>query len=157
VLIAIQFLLIRIDANLIDLTLDIRRKVVLGFAASLLSIALSVALIPVIGITGLCLGVLLGRFLLTFAYPRIIGSFLGILSNKQVVSLLRPMLTTSLLLLTSTYLGSKVLVDDWSKFILFTITSFCLITPIHWYLGFSSEQKKILVKRGRLLLQGIMP
>jgi O-antigen/teichoic acid export membrane protein len=157
VLIALQFLLIRIDASLIDLTLNIRRKVGLGFAASLLSIALSVTLIPVMGIAGLCLGVLTGRLLLTVAYPQIIGAFWGVLWRDQIVSLLRPMVATSLLLMTSTYLGSLILVDNWMEFVFFSTISFSLVTFMQWYLGFSGDQKQRLAKRGRLLLQRVIP
>ena len=67
----LQFVLIRVDSNVIDLTLQVRAKVLLGLASAALVIVLGVLLVgPAdLGIPGVVAALILGRAPLSVAYP----------------------------------------------------------------------------------------
>jgi len=80
VLVVIQFVLIRNDANFIDLTLRLRRKVLLGFFVSYAFNRFSCCIDGLfqLGIVGLCFGLIVGRSILSVGYPFLVGRFLGL-------------------------------------------------------------------------------
>ena len=100
ILMVMQFVLIRNDANIIDLTLDLRHKVLLGLLSAALSLIISVVLVGFFQekIIGLCLGFLIGRSILSVSYPWLIGRFLNIPFASQLGSVVRPALITTVLL-----------------------------------------------------------
>ncbi|MCB0082274.1 MAG: hypothetical protein KDE47_15135, partial [Caldilineaceae bacterium] len=92
----LQFVLIRNDGNVIDLTLNPRRKVILGVLSILLSTGSAMLLMKLLEskIVGLCAGIIVGRLLLTISYPLIVGRFLQIGFPQQLRAALRPGLVT---------------------------------------------------------------
>ena len=69
VVMVLQFALIRNDSNIIDLTLNVRRKVLLGLGSAILCVGLSWFLVVRgWGIVGLVLAFIVGRSILTLAY-----------------------------------------------------------------------------------------
>jgi len=107
VIVAAQFVLIRNDAGIIDLTLDLRRKVLLGALSVVLALVTSGVLVGYfkLGIVGLCIGVIAGRAVLSIGYPVLVGRFLGLRLSSQLKSVIRPGLVTALLFAASLGLG----------------------------------------------------
>jgi len=147
VLIAVQLLFLRNETFLIDLTLNVRRKVILGLVGALISISLAVLLIPYLGIIGLCVGILVGRLLLTIAYPAISSAFLGASLLAQFKLMFRPALMMGGLLGLSTYVGHIELAKSWIELIMFAGSSVLVIFAVAFWGGFSFEQRRILVRR----------
>jgi len=149
VLIAVQLLFLRNETYLIDLTLNVRRKVILGLVGALVSIGVSILLIPNLGIIGLCLGILIGRLFLTIVYPTITGAFLGASLSAQFKPMLRSILIMGGLLVLSTYIGQIELAKNWVELITFASASVPVIFVVAFWGGFSFEQRRILVRRVR--------
>jgi O-antigen/teichoic acid export membrane protein len=147
VLIAVQLLFLRNEIYLIDLTLNVRRKVILGFIAFWISSSFSVILTPFFGIIGLCLGILLGRSILSIAYPAIAGGFFGLSVSGQLRSFLRPIVVMGLLFTMSTYIGEMELANDWARLITYTVVSAPLVLVAMFWAGFSGEQRRLLTRR----------
>ena len=82
-LMVLQFGLIRTDANIIDLTLNLRMKVLLGAISAVASVGLAWLFVgPMdLGIIGLVLGFIGGRTIQSIGYPLMIGRLLEILPN----------------------------------------------------------------------------
>ena len=80
VMVVTQFVLIRNDANIIDLTLRIRRKVLIGALSVTAVVSRCWVLVSYfkLGIVGLCLGLIGGRSVLSMSYPIMVGRFLKI-------------------------------------------------------------------------------
>jgi O-antigen/teichoic acid export membrane protein len=96
---AVQLVYIRSDGNIIDLTLRLGQKVLLGLLSVTLSItaaSLAVGYFE-LGIVGLCLGIMAGRLIMSIGYPILIGRFLGASLLSQLKSVLRPAMVTTLL------------------------------------------------------------
>ena len=103
VVVVLQFVLIRTDANVIDLTLRLNRKVILGAISIIISLLAASILVYFykMGIIGVSLGILLGRLLLTIAYPNLIGRMLKIQPSSQIRAIFRPALVTTFLFVTA--------------------------------------------------------
>ena len=91
-----QFALIRVDSNVIDVTLHVRAKVVLGLLSAGLTVLLSVLLVGPAdqGIAGLVAALILGRAPLTVAYPVLLGRLLRMPSGFRPRAIWRPALVS---------------------------------------------------------------
>jgi hypothetical protein len=107
--------LIRTDANIIDLTLNLRRKVLLGGLSTALSVGFAWLLLGAqrMGIIGLTLGFIVGRAILTVGYPWMIARMLEIPLQRQLKGVVRPGLATGALFACSSLLGTIVHTESW--------------------------------------------
>ncbi len=150
-----QLVVIRNDANIIDLTLDIRRKVLIGVLSVMLSVALASVLIRYFngGIVGLCVGFIAGRAILSLGYPLMIGRTLGISPLSQFKSVLRPAPITALLFSLATILGDSVTAGGWLELILLVGATFCGVLLLAFYSGLTGGQRTRLLGRVRRLMR----
>jgi hypothetical protein len=147
-----QFVFIRNDAQLIDLTLQLREKVIMGAIAAALSIGLSALLIPSLGIVGLCVGMIAGRMVLTISYPLIINSYLGRPARMlRLNGLLRRALTTLFIFAVSGYYGRELLADNWFVWVLCVAVSFALAFSLALVAGLSAETRRGIITRASMI------
>ncbi len=160
----IQFILIINDAVIIDITLKLNRKVILGGLSVLLTIAASALFMHVMQnkIVGLSLGLISGRLLLSIGYPLIVGNSLKISWLSQLNGIIRPAFTTGILL-ASTYALEKVLpssqysgLSGWVLFFGSAGLTFCFISLITMFLGLNKKQRLSLINRLRMVI-GMTP
>jgi O-antigen/teichoic acid export membrane protein len=147
VLLMVQLIFIRNDAFVIDLTLQMRGKVVVGAIASVLSIGLSALLIPRWGIVGLCLGMIAGRLLLTVSYPLIVSRQLEQPRRLPWRAWVRPGLAMALMFAGATYLGQKLVVNHWVVWFICGGATFGLALCVALFTGFNADDRGPLVKR----------
>jgi O-antigen/teichoic acid export membrane protein len=147
VVVVTQWVFFRIDGFVIDLTLDLKRKVILGAVSAILSICFSVILIPSLGIVGLCLGLVAGRLILTISYPLIVNKFFGKSYKDHLNSLLRPIVVIIILYVISGYLSQDLLVNNWIEWVFYTGLSFTLFLFTGFIAGFNKEQREQLIQR----------
>ncbi len=148
-----QFVFIRNDANIIDLTLDLRRKVLIGLLSTMISIIVGGVLVGPLkmGIMGLCVGFIAGRFILTFSYPWIVGRYLGVSQSSQLKSIVRPALVTLLLFAFMAHLDSVVTASTGLGLILSVGVTLALVSLVAFFTGLSSTQQKHISQRVRLV------
>jgi O-antigen/teichoic acid export membrane protein len=149
VLMVTQLALIRNDASIIDLTLQLRNKVLIGALSVTLSVVLAAILVGPwkLGVSGLCLGFIMGRAILSLAYPWLVGHALGVPFADQLRGILRPTVTTALLLAGALDLGSMITVTSWFGLVFATGVTLALAAPVAVLLGLSGTQRKRLLKR----------
>jgi O-antigen/teichoic acid export membrane protein len=154
ILMVSQFVFIRNDANIIDLTLDLKRKVLFGLLSAGLSAGMSATLVGAykLGIVGLTLGFITGQLILSIAYPLIVGRFFGVSVSSQFSGLLRPALVTILLFGSLTILGERVAVNTWLSLILAVGLTVGLLSLLTLYFGVTREQRRGLLDRIRKVL-----
>ncbi|HLO18180.1 MAG TPA: oligosaccharide flippase family protein [Anaerolineales bacterium] len=157
---AMQLAYIRSDGNIIDLTLRLKSKVLLG----LLSVAISIVFASVavgyfkLGIVGLCLGIMAGRLIISLGYPALIGRFLGISLSSQLTGIIRPAIIMTLLfggaVLLDSYLPSLTYAGlmGWLLFALFAGLTALLIFLISFYSGLRTSQRKDIMRRLRTVI-----
>jgi O-antigen/teichoic acid export membrane protein len=148
VLLCIQLVFMRNDSSIIDVTLDIRRKVLLGVFSSVLSVGLAYLLGTFVfpGVLGVVVGLLLGRSVLTIAFPALVHHTLGI-RGIGVRSLIRPLLATAILFPGAVYCSRYVTVDSWLDLFLDGSASFCLIAALAFFAGLSKTQRAQIIDR----------
>ncbi len=153
---AMQLVLIRSDGNVIDWTLRMSQKVLLG----LLSVSLSIGAASILvgygkGVIGLCLGIMAGRMIMSIGYPLLIGRFLGVSLLSQIKGALRPFLVTVFLFLAATRLGTLLSSSDWSGargwlfFILSAGVTGIVMLLMSFYVGLSADQRVSMIRRVR--------
>jgi hypothetical protein len=150
---AAQFIFIRNDAFIIDLTLDLRPKVLIGIASTGLALGLAAALAAMGGgIVGLCIGLLIGRSILSIAYPWLIGRAIGQPLAAQLRGVVRPMIVTAVIFGAATYLSRDLLVDSWVQLVLGSIATAAVVAVVATFLGLNAEQRRYLLRRARRML-----
>jgi O-antigen/teichoic acid export membrane protein len=161
-LLTIQFILIRNDANIIDLTLNLSKKVWLGGLSAAISIGLAALLVGYfnMGMLGLIIGLIAGRTVLSLAYPILIGRFLGVAPLDQVKGVLRPALVTAVLFFVTMKLDNMVPAGSFfsSSWIgLFLSVSFTAIfaTLVAFFLGLTRSQQRQIFDRVRYILANV--
>lgn len=157
---AVQLVFIRSDGNIIDLTLRLSQKVLLGFLSVTVSIAAASLLVGYfkLGVVGLCIGVIAGRLIISFGYPILIGKFLGITFSSQFNGIFRPLIITILMFLLSaalnifffdlTWSGMK----GWLTFIVAAGMTGVLALLMSFYAGLSGSQRGNIVRRIRAVM-----
>jgi len=152
----VQFVLIRNDANIIDLTLDLRRKVLLGAVSAGLAVLFGGVLLKTfnLGISGLCLGFMAGRLILSLGYPTIIGRLLGVSLAAQMRSALRPVLVTIVLFGLAASFGRSLVAPSWPLLVLAAGLTVLVISPLAFFAGLPREQRGRLLRRLRAMLPG---
>lgn len=150
---AAQFIFIRNDAFIIDLTLDLRPKVLIGIVSTGLSLGLAALFASMGGgIVGLCTGLLIGRSILTVAYPWLIGRAIGQPLASQLRGVLRPALVIALIYGAATYLARDFIVDSWVELVLGSIATAGVVAVAATFLGLNANQRRYLLRRTRRML-----
>jgi hypothetical protein len=157
VLAAMQLALIRSDGNIIDLTLRMRQKVLLGFLSVTVSIVAAGILVGYfkLGIVGLCLGIMGGRLILSIGYPVLISRFLKNSFSSQISQTLRPILVTLLLFLIAIGLDSfapivfESGIMGWIDFMISAAATGILMLLTYFYVGLQDGQRRTMLRRVR--------
>jgi hypothetical protein len=157
---AMQLAFIRSDGNIIDLTLRLSQKVLLGFLSVTISIVSASLLVGYfeLGIEGLCAGIIAGRLIISLGYPILIGRFLGINFAHQAHGILRPLIVTIFLFLAASSLGSWILhpawsgIKGWLMFIVSASLTGILMLLLSFYAGLSRTQRWNMLHRLRAVL-----
>jgi O-antigen/teichoic acid export membrane protein len=160
VLAAMQLALIRSDGNIIDLTLRLSQKVLLG----LLSVTVStVAASIMVGyfkmsIVGLCLGIMGGRLIISIGYPMLISRFLGVSLSSQLNRMLRPVCVTILLFSVAVGLDSFASISfesgifGWLILVIAAGATGLLMLLVSFYTGLSRDQRQNMLRRVRAII-----
>jgi hypothetical protein len=154
-LMVLQFSLIRTDANIIDLTLNLRRKVLLGAVAAAISVGLAWFFLgPLeLGIAGLALGFILGRAIQSVSYPLMIGRVLGVDAWQQLRGLVRPAITTTVLFGAATVAGAELRVGSWPSLIGAAAISGLVVTGLTFLGGLSADGRRLVLHRVRRVVR----
>ena len=155
-----QFAFIRNDANIIDLTLRLRRKVLMGALSATLSFVTAGVLVSYfnLGIVGLCLGLIAGRSVLSMVYPLMVGRFLRVSISYQLKDILRPALVTVLFFSLASKLSDLLVTSNWFAaigwvdFILSVGLTFSIVLLLAFYAGLSGNQRRHILRRVRMVV-----
>lgn len=155
----VQFVLIRNDANIIDLTLDLSHKVLLGLFSAILSVVSAVLLVGHFkaGIMGLALGLIVGRLILSVTYPFLIGRSLKISLRSQFIGALRPAVLTIMLFSFATvlehFLTSSISFQvSWLGLFFGVPITVIVVSIMAFFFGLTRDQQVRIFQRIRLVI-----
>lgn len=148
-LMAIQLALIRVDAKIIDLTLDLSRKTIFGAVSAVIALLLAGVLVAYFnaGIPGLCAGFIVGRLLLSFGYPLMAGRRLGVPPSGQAVAAVRPAITMAVLFSVIWILNTWCIADTWFELVTYASVTFVTGSVFALFVGLSVDQRNRLWRR----------
>jgi O-antigen/teichoic acid export membrane protein len=155
VLMILQLTLIRVDSNIIDLTLNVRRKVLLGLLSVILSVGFAWFLVARLdlGIAGVAAGFIAGRAVQSVTYPLIIGRILTIPTSRQLAAMVRPGLVTAGLLGGAAALSRVMTVHTWVALVAASAVSGVLLLAIAVAGGLSEAQRRWLLSRAKRVIR----
>jgi O-antigen/teichoic acid export membrane protein len=161
VMAAMQLALIRSDGNIIDLTLCMSQKVLLGFLSVTVSVVAASILVGYfkLNVVGLCLGIMGGRLIISIGYPMLISRFLGTSLSSQLNRMLRPVFVTALLFSSAVGLdkfGSITAgtgIKGWLAFIFSAIVTGAVMSLISFYAGLTGDQRQSMLRRVRAVIK----
>jgi O-antigen/teichoic acid export membrane protein len=151
VLMILQLTLIRVDSNIIDLTLNVRRKVLLGLLSVLLSVGFAWFLVARLdlGIAGVAAGFIAGRAVQSVTYPLIIGRILTIPTSAQLAAMVRPGLVTVGLFGAVVALSRIVTAHTWVALVAGSAVSGVILIALAVFGGLSEGQRSWLWSRAK--------
>ena len=151
-----QFVFIGNDARIIDLTLQMRAKVLIGAVSAITSMVLAIVAMAIMDndIVAMCVGIILGRTILTVAYPWQIGKLLDDPPLRQLRGIPRPALTTLVLFAASTWLGQRVTAGTWVALVLWGALTAVFVMVAAAYVGMTRRQREALLARIRKIARG---
>jgi O-antigen/teichoic acid export membrane protein len=160
VLTVMQFVLIRNDGNVIDLSLRLERKVIMGGISVSLSIITAIILVYYfkLGIVGLSIGLIAGRLILSIGYPVLVGRLLNISFISQIKRAVRPVLITVLLFALANGLDNLLLTNSQFKLtgwvgLGFEVgLTFLVFLGSAFFAGLSAGQQKDIMNRIKIVL-----
>ena len=160
ILLVVQFILIRNDANVIDLTLQLKQKVLLGGISVFISLLFASLFVAVfkLDIVGVILGIMIGRLILSVAYPIQIGTLLKINFISQVKAIIRPALVSAFLFIIASVLEIFLPTQNWhglggwGALAISAAVSAILILTIAYLFGLSRSQQKTVFQRVKAVI-----
>ena len=155
VLMVVQLTFIRVDSNIIDLTLNIRRKVLLGLLSAALSIGFAWLLVDryELGITGMAIGFIAGRAVQSVSYPLMVGRILTIPTSAQVAAMLRPGFVTVGLFGAAAALSTVLAVGTWVGLVAASALTGVVLAAAAVFGGLSEVQRRWLLGRARRVIR----
>ena len=144
ILISIQYTFYFTSGIFINVTLDLKRKVLLTGLAALITIGLSFLIVPSLGILGLCISMLLGRMVLSIGLPRFLRQKINDTSKVFSIENIRPLIFTISGLVFASLFQDFIFVDNWILLILYGGITTVIFATSFWFLGFSKNQKILL-------------
>ena len=132
---------------------------VYGAISAIVSIIIAAILVKVfdLGIVGVCVGLIIGRSILSITFPKIIGRFLNISLQYQLKSILRPAFVSAALFAFAIFLNKLTLsiqlsgIKGWVLLIIAVFITACFILFLAFIAGLSSNQQQRVLSRFHIL------
>jgi O-antigen/teichoic acid export membrane protein len=151
VVMSTQFVFVRCEGSIIDLTLDLRAKVILGLISTTLSLGAAALLVDrfELGVVGLCCGFIGGRVILSLAYPWLVGRILQAPLRAQLGAAWRPVAVATALFYVAFQLGSDIGAGSWLSLVPFVAVTLLFVTSAAFFGGLSARQRQRILRRLR--------
>jgi len=151
----VQVVFIFNDAHIIDLTLCLRSKVILGAVSVVISLLAASILVYFfkMGVIGVIIGIMIGRMILSIQYPILISRELKIDLFSQIKATFRPALFTAVLFLAAFVLegalptGGWHSLSGWIAFSFWVGITFCVVLVLAFLGGLSKKQQEQVLYR----------
>lgn len=144
VLLMTQLIFIRNDARIVDITLNIRKKVLLGLFSAVIAVLLAYVFSRywLSNVAGLVVGLMVGRMILTIAYPMLVEKAFKARATFSGIGFVRPFLVMTGLYVGTSLAGTHLNVESWIRLILYGTGSFIVILAIAFFLGLKWPQRR---------------
>lgn len=140
-LMLLQTVLIRCEAAVLNALLQLRTRVLIGAVAAVLACGLAVALVPMLGVVGLCLGLCAGRLVQSVGLPMAVNTALGRASWSGAAWYVRPAAASALVLAASVLIEPRLHAPSWLALSVGVATSGAVLLPMVAVTGLTPDQR----------------
>ncbi|WP_158859259.1 MATE family efflux transporter [Lunatibacter salilacus] len=141
-LIGLQFVFFQMDSLIINVSLNLKKKVIYSVLSSIATFFLAFWLVNQFGIIGLCLSILGGRLIITFGYPMILKRQMSIKSLDIISVNGRPLLISGLFFGVATYGSQFVTVSSWQMLLALGTFTILIAAAVFWFIGMKTLQRR---------------
>ena len=145
-LISVQFVFFQTESLIINVSLNLKMKVLLSLIASSVTFVLAYALVRDYHIIGLCWSIFAGRLILTIGYPLILRKQMSDSTAFVRLTILRPLVIALILFIAATYWGQYVFITNWFYLLLQGGMVVLVAGLIFWFAGISHVGRKELLE-----------
>jgi O-antigen/teichoic acid export membrane protein len=138
----IQDTFVRNDACIISATLDIKKKVFLTLIAGALFAGFGALLTYMMGITGLCISMMISRLFLFFGQRRVLTTLIKTEKQTRSVASLRPFITTIVMLGAAVWLASNTGSVKIYQLIVLAPVAFGISLLLFFFLGLNGNDRQ---------------
>jgi O-antigen/teichoic acid export membrane protein len=143
-LIAIQYIFFSTSGNFINVTLDLKTKVLLIGLAAIITIGLAFVLVKPFGILGMCISILLGRLVLTIGFPRFLKKKINDTTSILTTDNIRPLIVTLGALFLAAMIQDQISVESWILLFTYGALTTLVLAALFWIIGLNYRQKLLL-------------
>ena len=147
-LLTAQLVFQRNDSNIIDISLDVRNRAMLGGAGLMVSVTLGALLGSRFGVAGLAGGFLAGRMVTAIAYPMLTATRLRVPIGAQACAVIRPGLVTVAFFGICFAIGESVRLHTWPALVAAVGVTSLVGGGLGWLLGLHTAMRLRLWSRG---------
>ncbi|MET0636783.1 MAG: lipopolysaccharide biosynthesis protein [Chitinophagaceae bacterium] len=141
-LVTVQVIFFQIDSYMINVTLNMKRKVKLSAWVGVLSTLLGFLLIREFQIVGLCISLLVGRLIYTFGFPMLLKKQMQDKFTFFSKGSIRPVLSIIILYLLATLAGYEINITNWLTLLLAAVLIFSVAGIIYWFVGINASERR---------------
>ena len=154
IVMAVQFIFVRSDNYVIDVTLRLRLKVLLGTVSTLLSVSFAVVLVGKydLGVSGLCAGIIAGRLVMSVSSPWLVGRALNHPFKRQLRGAARPIFVTAALFAGMFFLGDRVETESWPVLVALSALTVVAVALVAVMAGLTVDQRRTMRTRAATML-----
>ncbi len=136
-----QLLLLRCESQVLDLSLDIKNKVLIGLLSTVLSISLSMIFYKISNgeITAIFFGIIVGRLIMSIMFPKLVNNYLGIKKYRFI-----NYFYSGLFLVLCFYISQYIEINNWLEFLVVAIFLCLILVYIAYTLILSDSGKKLI-------------
>jgi O-antigen/teichoic acid export membrane protein len=147
-LIAIQNVLFFTTGNFINVTLDLKTKVYLTGLGAFISIAMASILIPIYGILGLCISVLIGRSILSIGFPLILNKKMNFKASFLRRNEIRSLIVSITGFVVVLLIGDRyIFINNWFSLISSIVLTTLLAGTLFWFIGIEAENRRLILEQ----------
>ncbi|WP_167341839.1 oligosaccharide flippase family protein [Nonlabens sp. SY33080] len=151
IIISIFTMMYQVDSGIINSTLKLKRKIIVTFISSIISIVLSFILVPQFKTLGLLIAISIGIIFLALSLTYLVKVETGADFKIFKVFYSRLALVGYLFLTISFYSTKWIFINNWLQLVVLVIFTALLLGVLTWYLGFDSSERKILRRSIKML------
>lgn len=140
----VQLIMIRYEAQIQDVSLNIKNKVLIGLSSTLFSLLLAVLLYKWMGekIEWIFIGIIVGRLGLNFIFPLMVNRI-----AKVDYAMTSNYAAGFFIMLAAYFVGRQLTIDSWLEFFLVSTLYMCMLLIISYSFLLSVKNKKLLLNK----------
>lgn len=146
-MVAIQLVVLRNNAAIMNVALNVKSKTLVGAAALVITAVIASLSVPELGIVGLCLALMIGRSLLTLSFPSMVRAVFAKTEIDSTHRTLARWLVTIVVVAIAGVIGSRITLDEWVHIGALGLCCLFVCSVLCYFAGMSQVERRMMHRR----------